>query len=338
MRKQKLLFLSVCTVVVSVSAPATAFEPMRGCVIAERACPAPSSLRRQSNPGGIALEVGRTYELLGANQVEATHLRIRIPSADPRDRWIEVSCGRTVEDCDVRSDGAGEPLPAPPAKASFDDNVLAASWQPAFCETHRQTPECASQTENRHDASHFALHGLWPQPQSNAYCGVGQADRSIDGWGRWDLLDPVELTPETRAALDEVMPGTRSFLDRHEWVKHGVCYSETGEEYYREAIRLVRELNASAVRSLFASNIGEQITLEDVRGAFDQAFGQGAGDRVTMECRRQAGRQLIVELKINLVGEIDETTRLADLLAAAPPAAEGCRVGEVDRAGFGPGR
>ena len=167
---------------------------------------------------------------------------------------------------------------------------------------------------------------------------MSQADKAIERRGRWDLLDPVELTPETRAALDEVMPGARSFLERHEWIKHGVCYSDTAEEYYREAIQLVRELNASPVRALFADNIGGEITLEDVRGAFDRAFGEGAGDRVAMDCERHAGRRLIVELTINLIGEIDDTTTLADLLAAASPAAEGCRAGEVDRAGFGSGR
>ena len=41
--------------------------------------------------------------------------------------------------------------------------VLAVNWQLAFCETRSRLPECRSQTEDRFDASHFTLHGLWPQ-------------------------------------------------------------------------------------------------------------------------------------------------------------------------------
>ena len=40
-----------------------------------------------------------------------------------------------------------------------------------------------------------------------------------------------ELTEATRADLDLVMPGTQSDLERHEWFKHGTCYSDTPEEF-----------------------------------------------------------------------------------------------------------
>src|SRR3546814_10932851 len=56
--------------------------------------------------------------------------------------------------------------------AAADFFVLAVSWQPAFCETRPAKPECVTQDEDRFDASHFALHGLWPQPRGNVYCGV----------------------------------------------------------------------------------------------------------------------------------------------------------------------
>ena len=50
------------------------------------------------------------------------------------------------------------------ADGSFigDDYVLAASWQPSFCETKPDKDECESQTGDRFDATHFAIHGLWP--------------------------------------------------------------------------------------------------------------------------------------------------------------------------------
>ena len=74
------------------------------------------------------------------------------------------------------------------------------------------------------------------------------------------------------------MPGTKSDLQRHEWIKHGTCYSDTPEEYYVEALQLMNQLNASPVRVLFAKGIGEFVTADKVRAAFDEAFGAGAGD------------------------------------------------------------
>src|SRR3546814_5265076 len=62
--------------------------------------------------------------------------------------------------------------------AAADFFVLAVSWQPAFCETRPAKPECVTQDEDRFDASHFALHGLWPQPRGNVSCGVEPGLRS----------------------------------------------------------------------------------------------------------------------------------------------------------------
>lgn len=313
--------------------PAAAFEALRGCFVAERACPATPAIRRDDNPGGAVLEGGQGYELLGKNRAEATHFRVRLPEAEPRDRWVEAACGRaTAEAC---GGGVAGPGAGGPGGASHADNLLAVNWQPAFCEGHGDKPECASQTEARFDASHLALHGLWPQPRAKAYCdGVSDEEERLDKAGEWGRLAALQLTAGTRDALAEVMPGTRSFLDRHEWVKHGTCYSASAEEYYAESVRLMRELNGGPVRELFAGSVGRTVTLEQVRDAFDRAFGAGAGERVAMECDRDGDRRLIVELKINLVGEVTDTTRLADLLAAARPAPEGCPSGEVDRAGL----
>jgi ribonuclease T2 len=90
------------------------------------------------------------------------------------------------------------------------------------------------------------------------------------------------------------------------------------------------ELNASAVRRLLAARIGARVTAQQVRAAFDQAFGAGTGARVALDC---AGG-LITELQIHLRGAIEATTRLADLLAAAAPVDAGCPGGRIDPAGF----
>jgi ribonuclease T2 len=300
-----------------------AFAPMSGCFAADAVCPARPSIRRQSNPGDVATEPGRAYPLLGANEAQQpSHVQIRIPEAAPRDRWVALGCGHRVEMCE-------EPPGPPPAAADY---VLAASWQPAFCERHRSKPECRSETAGRFDATHLALHGLWPEPQSNAWCGVGPELRAADQAGHWSDLPPVDLGAGTRARLEIVMPGTQSDLERHEWLKHGTCAGAAPDAYFAAALALMDELNSGPVQDLLAAHIGDQLRAAELGAAFDQAFGAGAGQRVELAC----SDGLISELRLHLRGPITPPTRLADLLAAARPVTPGCTGGRIDAAGFDP--
>ncbi len=209
--------------------------------------------------------------------------------------------------------------------------VLAASWQAAFCETRPNKPECRSQTADRFDATHFALHGLWPQPRSNVYCGVEKGLEAVDKTGRWRDLPRLDLTSDVRAALEQVMPGARSYLHRHEWVKHGTCYSAgSPEEYFVESLVLMQQLNDSPVRDLFVQKIGKVATRNEIAAAFDDAFGFGAGDRVELVCRQDGIRQIIVEIRINLDGKITPSSKMSDLIKAAAPRGNDCQAGIID--------
>ncbi len=213
--------------------------------------------------------------------------------------------------------------------------VLAASWQPAFCEARSRLPECRSQTSERYDAAHFSLHGLWPQPRSNAYCGVDQVEIRKDRQGRWRDLSWNRLDQDLWNRLRQVMPGTMSGLHKHEWVKHGTCYDGAGpENYFADALYLMDELNRSEVRELFASRIGEQLSGNQIRAAFDRSFGAGAGDRVRISCKTDQDRRLIVELTIGMRGTVSSTSTMSDLIAAAPPTEPGCPSGIVDAIGL----
>lgn len=296
-----------------------------GCLVAEQACPALQSIRKNTNPGAVTIAAGTAYPILAANKEPPTYYRISVPTAVPDARWVSVACGKRVEACPGTT-ATGTPGPG-------RDYLLAMSWQPAFCESRPTKPECRSQTAERFDAAHFTLHGLWPQPRTNTYCGVGAEEQDLDRKRRWTGLAAPALTPETRAALAEVMPGVQSGLDRHEWIKHGTCYSETPEEYFSESIALVRQINDSPLRTLFVESIGKSVTAEQVRAAFDQAFGAGAGTRLTLDCNKVGTRQLIGELRINLRGEITQDSKLDALIAAAPTAGPGCAAGVVDQVG-----
>jgi ribonuclease T2 len=318
--------------------PSQAYERMDGCFKAAQACPARSSIRKNRNPGGVRLKAGQSYRLLGANKRDATHYQVRITGARPADRWVAKACGQIERSCDLAGSGRAAPKghrrAAERPVAISTNNVIAISWQPSFCQTHQSKPECASQTRDRYDASHFTLHGLWPQPRAKIFCGVSRADNQADRQKRWHSLPALALSPELRAELGKVMPGTQSALQRHEWIKHGTCYGAPPQVYYRHSLVIMREINTSAVRDLFAANIGKELTIDQVRGAFDVAFGAGAGKRVTMSCANSDDGRLVIELIVALRGRIKATTKVADLIAAAPPRRPGCNYGLVDPAGF----
>ncbi|MDM9620931.1 ribonuclease [Rhizobium sp. S96] len=212
--------------------------------------------------------------------------------------------------------------------------ILAASWQPAFCETNQRKAECGSQTGDRFDATHFSLHGLWPMRDN--YCGVSGNLRTADKEGDWNELPEVTLSAQGKADLDKVMPGTQSGLERHEWLKHGTCTKMSADAYFGTAVRLVGELNASAVRDLFVSRIGKTLTAPEIKAAFDKSFGPGAGDRVKMSCRRAGRDRVISELTIGLSEKAttSDGAPLGDLIQGAGKTSFGCDEGVVDAAGF----
>lgn len=296
---------------------------LSGYFVADKACPAYQSIRKQSNPGNISLTTGKSYEVIAKNADKATHYLIKM-EAQPNQRWVAIECGQLST--------AGEAADKKAAQAHY---VLAVSWQPAFCELRSKTKECKSQTENRFDASHFTLHGLWPQPRSNAYCNVDAKLKGLDKDKQWHKLPALKLNTETRQALEKVMPGTQSYLHRHEWIKHGTCYNNHSEDsYYQHSLKLMDMLNKSAVRTVFADNIGKEISAEQIIAAFDKAFGDNAGTKIKIACKQDDKRRLITEITIGLKGDLAKAD-MKTAMAAAPKANNsGCNKGIVDAVGL----
>lgn len=309
-----------------------------GAFVADAACPATQAIKSGKNPGDISTSAGQSYDLLAGNKDAPTHYLIRVPGADPERRWVKVSCGHVSGGS--ASTGPATPAPADqgkPAASGKPEYVFALSWQPAFCETKPGKTECKTQTTRGFDATHFTLHGLWPQPNGNFYCQVAAAAKANDNPAHWQDLPPVELDANTRSELDQVMPGTASDLERHEWIKHGTCYGKNQQDYFSDALRLMRAVNASPVRDLFAKNVGKQLTSNQIRSAFDSAFGTGAGERVRLSCLVDPsnGRRLIGELTLGLTGPIGPNSTVGELMqAAAPTNNAGCPKGVIDSIGF----
>jgi ribonuclease T2 len=212
--------------------------------------------------------------------------------------------------------------------------VLALSWQPAFCEGNERKRECKSMTGGRFDATHISIHGLWPQPGTNVYCGVSQELIAADKQGRWRDLPEPEISTTMRDVLELMMPGTQSLLDRHEWIKHGTCYRSSAEGYFIDTARLAVDINESPVQAFLAANIGKRVSNAAIRAVFDEAFGPGAGERVRVACDDDDGRQLVVELTIGLRGDISAGTPVSALILASNPTDPGCPGGIIDPVGL----
>ena len=292
-----------------------------GYFIADKSCEAVHSIKQGTHP--FTLTKGMAYKVKAKNKPEASHYLITIDSLEENpNKWVPVDCGVLLTDFKTRQIEKPE---------KEKDYLLAISWQPAFCQSHQRKLECETQTEDRYDATHLSLHGLWPQPRNNAYCNVSDKDKSIDRRNAWHLLDPLGLTEETFVDLFISMPGVASHLQRHEWIKHGTCYSDSAETYYKDSLNLINKINDTNISTLFANNIEKEITSEQIRNAFDEAFGEGSGEKVNVKCRKG----LIVELWVNLTGDINNDDNLSRLLQNAPVVNNiSCERGMVDAVGF----
>lgn len=320
LKKCLLLAISLCFCLTLWSRPAYALITLNDQFVAGQACEALESIRRGTNSGDIRLTPQETYPVIGKNRDNASHYLLRIEDAEPSERWVSVQCGQLL----------GSSAPVNPVN---QDYLLALSWQPSFCETKPDKSECKSQTAQRFDATNLVLHGLWPQKM---YCNVSPEIKDLDKPKTWSKLPPIDLSEETRNALAVKMPGFASDLHLHEWYKHGTCYSDSPEEYYQESLALLDQINDSSVRNLFTENIGNFLSSTEIRDQFDEAFNEGAGSKVQVQCATddEDGDRMVVELQINLKGDIQLDTPIENLLKAGKTVSSGCPLGEIDPAGF----
>ncbi len=315
---------------------AGAFEPAPGQFLVRQDCPATTGIHRP--PDDVRLRQGDRYQAVGLNRQHGDFLQIRMPDSKPELRWVRLTCGELQTAASSATAATTKP-PGFSAHRNARQFLLALSWQPAFCESQPDKPECRTQTASRYDADHFSLHGLWPQSQGLGYCDVSPLDRASDERRRWDLLPRLHLQPETIRRLHQVMPGTASGLERHEWVRHGSCSGHDPERYYRTALFLLEQINQSRLREALAGRLGETVTARQLKAAFAASFGQGADQALGVGCRRDGQRQLISEIRIKLKPPLNENTPLREALDVSSPAFGNCEAGVVDRAGLaGPGR
>ena len=209
--------------------------------------------------------------------------------------------------------------------------IFGISWHPGYCQTRPRSRDCQSLAKDGISNRQFSLHGLWTVKKS--YCGVAAPLKATDKARKWLDLPKLVLGEDLARELAAAMPGTRSGLDRHEWIMHGTCSGDLAADYYRRSLDFLAAVNASAVGRLFAAKIGQNVTEAEVKSAFDQAFGAGTGDKIKMRCRKQGGEMVITGLTIGLGApdpdDASASSDLGTLIAAAGKTKFGCAEGQV---------
>lgn len=218
------------------------------------------------------------------------------------------------------------------ARVGEIENLLAISWLPTFClsDDGARARECQRLRPSDKYATQFSIHGLWPNDLDDdalypCYCHL---DRPLACNTRRKAFASINISTDLRNELQTKMPGIQSgFLHRHEWTKHGTCYEKynsgmgkgsDAQEYYRDTVLMLDQVNNSIVRELFKKNIGKFLTDDLIYQAFDKAFGQGASDKVFIDCKSHNGERHISELLIGLGGEIKPDSDIAALIKASP--------------------
>lgn len=283
--------------------------------IATKECQAYQSKRKKTNPDLTLTKIGKSYTIYEKNrQTNSTWYRIDIEDAKPNRRWVSHKCGTIntyiadMEKCNV----AGKE----------DSYILALSWQPAFCETHMKKPECKVDDINSYQANNFTLHGLWPNKNS---CGIkyGFCGEYKDKMRPFSRYSKVPMSGSTLDKLGIFMPSAahNSYLQRHEWYKHGTCQTKlNADEYYNKSIKLLKEFNKNSMAKLMSDNIGKKITSKIFFINIDKAFGKNAHKRLEIRCKNGN----LVDIYINLPKILADKSLKELIQEAKPKFKNGC--------------
>ena len=216
-------------VVALAAAPVPAVERLDGYFIAFEECEAFQSKNKETNPGDVLTEPFRAYEMIALNAPGGDFFQVRVPGAPvTEDRWVHVGCGLHVVTAGTRRRRRRRTIrwSRRPARRSAE-HVLALSWQPAFCE-YRPEQGRVPRPQRRQPAGDrdaaVAARPLAAAGGQRLLRRAGGAGRARQGVAVGRPARGRRSTPRPASRSTVAMPGTASFLERHEWIKHGTCY------------------------------------------------------------------------------------------------------------------
>jgi len=166
------------------------------------------------------------------------------------------------------------------------------------------------------------LHGLWPQPSTEQFCGLSKTARE-------GSLSSLNLPQAVQTDLQSKMSDV-SIMAPHEWNAHGTCSGLAPPEYFSIAATLAEQ--ASTALDPVFQNGGGRVSLDALRARMDAEFGPGAGKRVSLTCRNLQGAGMVayeVQLSLPPVVDLNSAVSLKDVITKGPPRSTGCQRGVV---------
>ncbi len=284
-------------------------------VTATKACEAFNDLKHNKNYGHIVLEPNSSYEV--AREQKGNYY-IKVPNAKPTMRWVSVGC------FNGSSSSANSATQNSSSKESGNlDSVLVLSWHNSFCETHSNKREC--KRDGGEAKNHLVLHGLWPQPRNNVYCELDREIINLDKSKRWNALPKLNLKPEVIELMQKYMPGFKSNLQRHEYYKHGSCYSKDANRYFLDALKLTKRVDET-IGEYLRVNIGKRVKTINIKKIAQRLISKDIKNKIVMKCKRG----ILNEIWVSIKGKGD---KLKDLIKGAKPIRSNCQEAIVDAPG-----
>lgn len=215
--------------------------------------------------------------------------------------------------------------PVGPKSGDSRSSLLTLTWAPSLCKAEPKNSGCRSGHVGRLGQA-LVLHGLWPQPSTEQYCGI--TAREADRRG-------VDLPPDVRNTLQDMMSDAKS-MSAHEWYAHGTCSGVTPPEYFGVATSLTSQAR-DVLTPVFRQAYGQALSPRVLREAFEASFGRGTGNRVGLSCRDVDGVAIVYEVRLSLPAVVDLLAaqkagpglKLGDSLAKGPTIPPGCGKGKV---------
>lgn len=275
------------------------------------------------NQNGESLpdEVTNAAEAIVADSLEDMSLdaasQVNVESVTEEETVTSASSAQAVS-ADAEQTDSNTDMPWVDAGGDFDYYVLALSWQPAFCETKSYKPECASQDNGRFDATNFVLHGLWPNQNDDpshsfAYCGQSNDIINTDKDSAWCELPDLPLSADVESDLNIFMPGAASCLDHHEWYKHGTCAGMSADAYFALSNGLVASFAQTAFNQYVASQIGSEVSRNDLLSRFENEFGAGSNNYLSLRCNEVDGTSMLSEIRLALKQDLAELDDFSEM-------------------------
>lgn len=304
------------------SVHAGASESASGNFTASRSCEAYASFAKRTNPGAQQLVAGQAYTVREINKVDYDWVRVEVPGAEPRLRWVQRECG--TAQLEERQAGEGPASGQKGGKGGKGDGeggacsianrqdsyVLAVTWQPGFCEHYPykgKKPECDAMNSGKLAAANLSLHGLWPNKKE---CGTRYG--SCEG-------QQFSLRQDTITKIAPWMPNfyyERTF-GAYEWNKHGKCQELAPDDYFLRAVAAVRVVNDSEVGKIILGSTGKSIRIDDFFARVKARHGARAADSLTLVCSQ---RKYLQEVRVSLPLVFSAERDLAAMVGDAAPA------------------